>query len=75
MYFTEIKIMKYYLNCFLSVTFFLLDIAHHKRKEIKYITSIALRKLKPMNNPKSPPVLAEKKLCSLVFFNLSLIQN
>jgi len=65
--------MIYYFDCFLSVTFFLFDIAHHKRNEIKYITSIALRKLKPMNNPKSPPVLAEKTLCSLVIFNLSLI--
>lgn len=43
------------------MTFLFFDTAHHKRNETKYMTSIALRKLNPINKPKSPPVLAETK--------------
>jgi len=44
-----------------SIIFLFFDIAHHKRNEMKYMTSTALRKLNPINKPKSPPVLAEIK--------------
>lgn len=57
----SLNIVSYYCtSCFFpSVTLFFFDAAHHKRNEMKYMTSIALRKLNPINKPSSPPVLAE----------------
>lgn len=55
--------------------FLFFDTAHHKRNEIKYMTSIALRKLNPINKPKSPPVLAKIKTKIIVIVNLLVGNN
>lgn len=53
--------------------FLFFDIAHHNRNEIKYTTSTALRKLKPINKPRSPPVLAKIKINFYQLLNLLLM--